>query len=72
MLNQATDVAQASRRWASEQALASASVEGHVPSPEYLQDCQAVIDGTITTEEAATRSLARALAAASAAARAKG
>lgn len=71
MLNQTAETAQAERRWASEQALASASVEGHVPTPEFLQDCQAVVDGTLTTDEAAARSLARALAAAKAAARAE-
>lgn len=54
---------QAMRRWASEQALANASIEGHVPSGEFLVDCEAVVMGTMTNEEARARSLARALAA---------
>lgn len=59
----AVDVAKAERRWASKQALANASIEGHLPSKEYLADCQAWVDGTMTNEEAGARSLARALAA---------
>ena len=57
----AADVAKAERRWASEQALANASIEGHLPSQEYLADCQAWVDGSMTNEEARARSLARAL-----------
>jgi Antitoxin VbhA len=53
---------QAERRWAHEQALASTRIEGHVPAPEFLADCEAVIAGTMTTEQAQARSLARALA----------
>ena len=53
---------QAERRWAHEQALASTRIEGHVPSPEFLADCEAVIAGTMTNEEAGARSLVRALA----------
>lgn len=59
----AADVAKAERRWASEQALANASIEGHLPSQGYLSDCQAWVDGTMTNAEARARSLARALAA---------
>lgn len=68
MSNQATEVGIAERRWASEQALANASIEGHVPSSEFLADCDAVVQGAMTTEEARARSLARALAANAAAA----
>lgn len=57
----AADVAKTERRWASEQALANASIEGHLPSQEYLSDCQAWVDGTMTNEEARARCLARAL-----------
>ena len=52
----------AERRLAHEQALASSRISGHVPSPEFLADCEAVIEGTMTNEEARARSLARALA----------
>jgi hypothetical protein len=56
-----TTVAQ--RRLAHNQALASTRIEGHVPSPEFLADCEAVIAGTMTLEQARAASLARALAA---------
>ena len=52
----------AERRLAHEQALASTRIEGHLPSREFLADCAAVIEGTMTSEEARARSLARALA----------
>ncbi|MBX9794768.1 MAG: antitoxin VbhA family protein, partial [Burkholderiaceae bacterium] len=56
-----TTVAQ--RRLAHNQALASTRIEGHVPSPEFLADCEAVIAGTMTLEQARafTRGLADAL-----------
>lgn len=57
----AADAAKAERRWLNEQALASARIEGHLPSQEYLSDCQAWIDGSMANEEARARSLARAL-----------
>jgi len=53
----------AQRRWASEQALASARIEGHIPTPAYLADCEAVVQGVMTLNEAGARSLARAVAA---------
>ena len=68
MMDLKNEVAIAERRWAAEQALANASIEGHVPSQEFLEDCEAVIQGTMTTEDAGARSLARALAANAAAA----
>jgi hypothetical protein len=52
---------EAQRRAAHEQALASSRLEGHVPTPEYLADCEAVIAGTMTLEGARAASLARAL-----------
>lgn len=54
--------AEAERRVAHEQALASTRIEGHVPTPEFLADCEAVIKGTMTREEAGQRSLERAIA----------
>jgi hypothetical protein len=52
----------AERRLAHEQALASTRIEGHAPTPEFLADCAAVIEGTMTREQARAASLARALA----------
>jgi hypothetical protein len=46
------------------QALANTRLEGHVPTPEFLADCEAVIEGTLSREEARARSLARAFVAA--------
>jgi hypothetical protein len=62
MSNQTTEVQIAERRWANRQALANASIEGFVPCPEFLGDCEAVIQGEMTEEESRARSLARALA----------
>jgi len=53
---------EAERRHAHEQALASAMIEGYEPTPEFLADCEAVIAGTMTREQARAASLARALA----------
>jgi hypothetical protein len=53
---------EAQRRLAHEQALANTRIEGHVPTPEFLADCEAVIAGTMTREQARAASLARALA----------
>lgn len=53
---------EAERRFAHEQALANTRIEGHVPTPEFLADSEAVIAGTMTEDEARARSLARALA----------
>lgn len=55
-------ITEAERRLAHEQALASTRIEGHVPTPEFLVDSEAVIQGAMTREEAGQRSLARALA----------
>jgi hypothetical protein len=52
----------AQRRVAHEQALASTRIEGHIPTAEFLADCEAVIEGTMTREQARAASLARALA----------
>ena len=57
-----TTTTQAARRHANEQALASTRIDGHVPTPEFLADCEAVIAGTMTEEQARAVSLARALA----------
>ncbi|HUN01117.1 MAG: hypothetical protein B7X12_07280 [Halothiobacillus sp. 20-53-49] len=50
------------RRYAHEQALASTRLEGHIPTPEFLADCEANIKGTMTNEQVRARSLARAIA----------
>lgn len=52
----------AERRLAHEQALASSRLSGHVPSAEFLADCEAIIEGTMTHDQARAASLARALA----------
>ena len=48
------------RRWAHEQSLASACIEGYVPDPDFLADCEALIEQTMTPDQAVTASLARA------------
>ena len=53
---------EAERRYAAAQALASTRIEGHVPTAEFLADWEAVVIGTMTSEEAGARSLARAMA----------
>jgi hypothetical protein len=52
----------AERRLAHDQALASTRIEGHQPSVEFLADCEAVIDGRMSRDQARAASLARALA----------
>jgi hypothetical protein len=52
----------ATRRLAHEQALANTRIEGHIPTPEFLADTEAVIAGKITPDQARAASLARALA----------
>lgn len=49
------------RRWSMNQAIANTVIEGHEPTAAFLADCEAVVDGRITHEEAGARSLARAL-----------
>jgi hypothetical protein len=55
-----TGLTEAERRWAHEQALASTRIEGHVPTPEFLADCEEEIRGLITPEEVIARALVRA------------
>ena len=43
-----------------EQAWASSRLEGHVPAPEYLRDCEEVIAGAMNLDELQARSLDRA------------
>jgi Antitoxin VbhA len=43
------------------QALASARLEGHIPSPEFLADCEAVIEGKMTSDQARAAIIARAI-----------
>jgi len=52
----------AERRAHLDQALASTRLEGHVPTPEFLSDCEDYIAGRITRDEIMARSAARALA----------
>lgn len=54
------DVSKAERRYAQEQALANTRIAGHVPSPEFLADFDAVVEGNMTCEQAIKASLARA------------
>ena len=49
-------------RWEMDQALASARIEGHVPSAVFLADCDRVVSGEMTTDQMRAASLARALA----------
>ena len=53
----------AERRASLDQALASTRLEGHVPTPEFLADCEDYIAGRITRDEVMARSAARARAA---------
>jgi Antitoxin VbhA len=52
----------AERRYFNAQALSSTRIEGHVPSAEFIADCEAVVEGTMTSEQARTASISRALA----------
>ena len=55
-------MAKEDKRRAFEQALASAKLEGHEPTPAFLADIRAIIvNGTMTTEQARGESLERAL-----------
>lgn len=51
----------AARQQAVEQALASAVLEGYTPTVGFFADARAVINGSITIEQARARSLERAL-----------
>jgi hypothetical protein len=55
----ATLTEQERRRWL-DQALANTRIEGHVPSPDFLADCERFVSGQMTTEEIRAASLARA------------
>lgn len=52
----------AERRASLDQALASTRLEGHMPTPEFLSDCEDYIAGRIARDEIMARSTARALA----------
>lgn len=51
---------EAERRIAVEQAVANTRIEGHLPTPEYLADFDAFIQGKMTLDEVRARSMARA------------
>ena len=55
------EISEAEHRWAMKEAIANTVIEGHVPTPEFLADCEAVVTGRMTHAEARARSLARAL-----------
>ena len=57
------NLTEAERRIAVEQALASGRLEGHQPTPEFLADMEALVQGQLTSEQVRAASLARALAA---------
>lgn len=50
----------AMRRWHLEQALASTRLDGHVPTAEFLADCEAMITGQLTADEVRARVIRRA------------
>lgn len=50
----------AMRRWHLEQALASTRLEGHVPTADFLADCEAMITGQLTADEVRARVILRA------------
>lgn len=54
--------AEAERRIAMEQALASTRISGHEPTPEFLADCEALINGTLSEDQVRAASAARAAA----------
>ncbi|HWI83842.1 antitoxin VbhA family protein [Ramlibacter sp.] len=56
-----TVITEAERRIAFDQALANTRVEGHVPSPEFLAECEAVITGRLTHEQAVEAGIGRVL-----------
>ena len=55
------NLSEAEHRLAMKEAIANTVIEGHVPTPEFLADCEAVVTGRMTHAEARARSLARAL-----------
>ncbi|MFM9971931.1 MAG: hypothetical protein ACKVQK_26420 [Burkholderiales bacterium] len=59
---QAMTISKAQRRYPIEQALANTRIEGHVPSPEFLADCEELVAGRLTEDDLRKCSLARALA----------
>lgn len=48
------------RQLAMEQALANTRISDHAPTPEFIADCDAVIEGRMTYEQAIAASLERA------------
>ncbi|WP_458134741.1 antitoxin VbhA family protein [Paracidovorax citrulli] len=58
--NDMTIFSKAQRRIAHDQALASTRIEGHKPTPQFLADLDAVVNGSMTLDQARAASLARA------------
>ncbi len=58
---QDADDTAAKRRASLDQALASTRLEGHVPTPEFLSDCEDYIAGRITDDEILAREVKRVL-----------
>jgi hypothetical protein len=52
-------ISESERRFNMRQAIANTVIEGHKPSPEFLADCEKVVTGQMTTEEAIKASVAR-------------
>jgi Antitoxin VbhA len=50
---------EAERRFFVNQALATTRIEGHVPSAEFLADCEAYVAGHLTTQQMRDTILAR-------------
>ncbi len=50
----------AERQYAMTQALANTRIEGHKPTPEFLADAAAVVEGKLTYDQAVKASAARA------------
>jgi hypothetical protein len=49
-----------SRQLAMEQALANTRISGHAPTPEFIADCDEVVQGRMTYEQAIAASVERA------------
>ena len=50
----------AERRYAIEQGLANTRIEGHKPTSDFLADCNAVVEGSLSIDQAIKASVVRA------------
>ena len=60
MKNTDDQAATATRRYAMDQAIANAKIEGFVPDPEFLAIADQIVNGEVTTEEAIAAFVAQA------------